>query len=72
MSRLAAAMIAYAVLAGLTVMTITDTRLRAGTLAILALFAFKSWVRRKDVLHTDEENEAEKGKAEAEQISEPM
>ena len=59
MNRLAAALIAYAVLGVLTWMTISDTRIRAGTLAILLLFAFKSWVRRKDVLHPDKSGDAE-------------
>ena len=53
MNRLAAAMIAYVGLAVLTWMTITDTKFRAGTLVILGLFAFKSWVRRNDVMHPD-------------------
>jgi len=55
MNRLAAALIAYVVLGVLTWTTISDTRIRAGTLAILVLFAFKSWVRRKDVMHPDGE-----------------
>ena len=46
-------MIAYVVLGALTWLTITDTKLRAGTFVILALFAVKSWVRRGDVLHPD-------------------
>jgi hypothetical protein len=58
-NRLAVALIAYAVLGVLTWMTISDTRIRAGTLAILVLFAFKSWVRRKDVMHPDGERDAE-------------
>jgi len=29
---------------------------RAVTLAILAMFALKSWLRRNDVLHTDSES----------------
>src|ERR1700757_2220732 len=45
MNRLAVAMIAY-------------TKMRAGTLVILALFAVKSWTRRKDVLHPISEPEA--------------
>ena len=53
MNRLALAMIAYLALAVLTWATITDTKLRAGTLVILGLFAFKSWVRRRDVMHPD-------------------
>ena len=31
--------------------TISDQRIRLVTLAILAMFALKTWVRRKDVLH---------------------
>jgi hypothetical protein len=52
-------MIAYAVLGVLAWTTITDTKLRAGTLVILGLFAFKSWVRRKDVMHPDGKRDAE-------------
>ena len=62
MNRLAAAMIAYVVLGVLTWMTITDPKLRAGTLVILALFAFKSWVRRKDVLHPEGSRDADNAK----------
>jgi hypothetical protein len=50
-NRLAAALIAYAVLAVLTWMTISDPRIRVFPLAILALFAMKSILRRNDVLH---------------------
>jgi hypothetical protein len=53
MNRLAAALIAYAVLGVLTYLTITDSRIRAVTLAILVLFAVKSILRRKDVMHPD-------------------
>ena len=59
MNRLAAALIAYVGLAVLTWMTIADTKLRAGTLVILGLFAFKSWVRRKDVMHPSSEGDSE-------------
>ncbi len=59
MSRLTAAMIAYVGLGALTWLTITDAKLRAGTLVILALFAVKSWTRRKDVLHPHGEHDAE-------------
>jgi hypothetical protein len=52
-NRLIAALIAYAGLGVLTVLTITNTRIRAATLLILALFAVKSVLRRKDVLHPD-------------------
>jgi len=59
MNRLGGALIAYAVLAVLTWTTISDTRIRAATLAILALFAAKSWIRRKDVMHPNGERDAE-------------
>jgi hypothetical protein len=52
-------LIAYVVLGVLTWTTISDARIRAGTLVILGLFAFKSWVRRKDVMHPDGERDAE-------------
>jgi len=52
-NRLAGALIAYVVLGVLTWLTITDSRIRAVTFAILALFAVKSVLRRKDVLHPD-------------------
>jgi hypothetical protein len=53
MSRLAMALIAYTVLGVLAFCTLSDSRIRSATLVILAMFAFKSWVRRKDVLHSD-------------------
>jgi hypothetical protein len=59
MSRLAKAMIAYLVLGVLAFATLSDTRFRAGTLLILGLFAFKSWMRRNDVLHPERDSEAE-------------
>ena len=52
-NRLIAALIAYVAIGVLTVLTITDAKLRAATLLILALFAIKSILRRKDVLHPD-------------------
>ena len=51
MNRLAVALVAYVVLGVLAWTTITDTRIRAGTLVVLGLFAFKSWVRRNHVMH---------------------
>jgi len=59
MNRLAVAMIAYVVLGVLAWTTITDSKFRTGTLVILGLFAIKSWVRRKDVLHADSETDPE-------------
>ena len=58
MSRLAKAMIAYVALAVLAFATLSDKRLRAGTLLVLGLFAFKSWMRRNEVLHPDGDSEA--------------
>ena len=56
-NRLAGALVAYVVLGILTWMTISDSRIRGITLAILAMFAVKSWVRRKDVMHSDKESD---------------
>ena len=55
MNRLAGALIAYVVLGVLTWMTISDSRIRDVTLAVLALFAVKSVLRRNDVLHPDKD-----------------
>ncbi len=57
MNRLAWAMIAYVVLAVLTWTTIDDHRIRRAALAILALFAVKTVLRRKDVMHPDESDQ---------------
>ncbi|MFY9559722.1 MAG: hypothetical protein WAQ52_05765 [Terriglobales bacterium] len=54
-NRFLLAMAAYVVLAVLAWNTITDERLRLATLAVLALFAVKTVVRRKDVMHPDSE-----------------
>ena len=59
MSRLAMALIAYLVLGALAFATLGDFRIRSLTLLILGLFAFKSWVRRKEVLHPDRDGESE-------------
>jgi hypothetical protein len=39
--------------------TLSDPRIRAATLAVLAMFALKTWLRRKDVLQPDRESETE-------------
>jgi len=54
--RLALALSAYAAIAALALKTLDDARIRAVTLLILAMFAVKTWVRRKDVLHPDGES----------------
>ena len=53
------ALIAYLVLGALAFATLSDQRIRLVTLLILGLFAFKSWVRRKDVMHPDGDGESE-------------
>jgi hypothetical protein len=58
-NRLSIALVCYAVLGALTWTTIADSKFRAGTLVILALFAVKSVLRRKDVLHPDTESDAD-------------
>ena len=59
MNRLTAALIAYAVLGVLAWLTISDVRMRAVPLGILALFAVKSVLRRHEVMHPDSERDAE-------------
>jgi hypothetical protein len=34
-------------------MTLSDLRIRLTALAILAMFAFRTWVRRKDVVDSE-------------------
>jgi hypothetical protein len=53
------ALIAYLVLGALAFATLSDFRIRSLTLLILGLFAFKSWVRRKDLLRPDGDGERE-------------
>jgi hypothetical protein len=59
MNRLAAALIAYALLGVLAWTTISDTRVRAVPLGILALFAVKSVLRRREVMHPDGDQDAD-------------
>ena len=59
MNRLTGALVAYAVLGILAWVTLSDPRVRAVTLAILAMFAVKSWLRRKDVIHPDSESDSQ-------------
>jgi len=58
-NRLSIALVCYGVLGALAWATITDPKFRAGTLAVLALLAVKSVLRRKDVLHADRESDPE-------------
>ena len=59
MNRLALALVAYVGLGVLTWATIDDQRIRLVTVAILAVFALKTWVRRKDVMHPSSGSENE-------------
>jgi len=69
MNRLAAALIAYAVLGVLSWVTISDARIRVVPLGILVLFAVKSVLRRNDVMHPDEPKvEEQKDLAESRQL----
>ena len=59
MNRLSIALVCYVVLGALTWVTITDPKIRAGTLVILGLFAVKSVLRRHDVLHAGKGSDPE-------------
>jgi hypothetical protein len=52
-NRLAIALLAYVVLAGLVWVTLNDPRIRLMTLAILALFAVKTWWHRRDLMPSE-------------------
>jgi hypothetical protein len=54
-SRLQLALVAYAVLGVLAWKTIDDEKLRLATWLVLALFAVKSILRRKDFMHGGDE-----------------
>jgi len=54
-NRLLGALVAYAVLAILSWTTISDQKIRLVTLAILAMFAVKTLLHRKDAMHADGE-----------------
>ena len=58
-TRLAIAFTAYVALGILALLTLEDQRFRFATLAILAMLAVKTWVRRKDFLHSGDEGESE-------------
>jgi len=48
--KLLLALVAYAGLAALALATLSDLRIRGATLAVLAMFAVKTWIRRGDVI----------------------
>jgi hypothetical protein len=58
--RIALAFTAYVALAALALTTLSDPKIRAATLIILAMFAVKTWIRREDVMHPDGESGSER------------
>jgi hypothetical protein len=63
--RLYVAMIAFVVLGAAAWVTLTDQRLRLMTLAILGMFAAKTWRRRREATRL-------KAESDVEQSSQPM
>ena len=59
MNRLYLAMGAFVVLGSAAWVTLTDGRLRLMTLAILAMFAVKTWVRRRETVRADRQSDVE-------------
>ena len=56
MNRLLLAMGAFVALGILAWTTLSDERIRLVTLAVLAMFALKTWLHRKDAVHPDGES----------------
>jgi hypothetical protein len=52
-------MVAFVALGVLSWTTLSDQRIRLATLAILAMFALRTWVRRNDVMHPDGKRDVE-------------
>jgi hypothetical protein len=59
MNRLYIALAAFVVLGALSWATLSDPRIRFATLAVLAMFALKTWLRRNDVVPSDRGTETE-------------
>ena len=57
MNRLYISLGVFVALGILAWTTISDQRIRLVTLAILAMFAVKTWVRRKDTMHSNEDSD---------------
>jgi hypothetical protein len=58
-NRLSIALIAYVILGALSWTTISDQKIRLVTLAILAMFALKTVMRRKETMHADDSGESQ-------------
>ena len=56
-NRLIVGLAAFVALGILAWTTITDQRIRLATLAILAMFAVKTWVRRKEFMHSGQDGQ---------------
>ena len=56
MNRLYMALAAFVVLGVLSWTTLSDPRMRFATLAVLAMFALKTWLLRNDVMHPHRES----------------
>jgi hypothetical protein len=59
-NRLLLAFVVFAALAGLAWTTLSDERIRLVTVAILGLFALKTWLHRKDYLRARREDDSER------------
>ncbi len=62
MNRLSIALAAYAVIGVLAWTTLGDTRIRLVTLAILAMFALRTVIHRRDGMHPDSSGNVEEHK----------
>jgi len=59
-NRLMMALVAFVALGVLSWTTLSDPRIRLATLAVLALFALKTWVHRRDQSHPGDEEKVER------------
>jgi len=59
LKRLAVAMAAFVALGILAWNTLSDERIRLATLVVLAMFAFRTWMHRKDAIGSDHDSETE-------------
>jgi len=71
-NRLLIGLVAYVVLGVLVWATISDQRIRIATLAILAMFAVKTWVRRKDFMHPGKVEPFSRREAERSEAGRPL
>ncbi len=59
MNRLYAGLAAFVALGVLAWTTISDPRIRLATLAILAMFAIRTWLHRKELMHPSKGSDVE-------------